>query len=422
MSEGRISGADRADSAIPTALISSPREFVAVAEKLAAGQGPFAIDTERASAYRYDDRAFVVQVRRAGAGTFLLDPEGRRAEFTAAFAPVLNGADWIIHAAPSDLPCLAELGLYPGSIFDTELAARLAGYDHPNLATMVETLVGVHLDKGFGDADWSQRPLTKDLLRYAAQDVTELLELAEVLRDILAETDKAEWARQEFETMRAEFAAIDGLPQHTWRDLRGVSTLRTREQLAAAKALWEHRDQVARSRDLAPGKLLPNKALIEVARVLPKNLSALGAVRGFPRRRAGATTEWFAVIERSQLADPATFPELECSYGPFPSKTTMSREFPDLWDLYQDIRADLADLAEEMSVNEDVLISTTSVREAVWAALAPEMVSPDLAPADAPVLPLHDPNDVPKFLLARGVRPWQVTLVSPVIIAHLFAH
>lgn len=115
-------------------VLLSPREFHAAADRLAAGTGPFAIDTERASAYRYDDRAFLVQIRREGAGTFLLAPEHHRTELRAALAPVLNGQEWVVHAAPSDLPCLAWLGLYPGRLFDTELAARFAGFAHPNLS------------------------------------------------------------------------------------------------------------------------------------------------------------------------------------------------------------------------------------------------------------------------------------------------
>ena len=93
------------------------------ARALASGRGPIAIDTERASAYRYDDRAFLVQLRRAGSGTILIDPEGRRDAVRDIIGPVVSGADWVLHAAPSDLPALAGVGLYPGRLFDTELAA-----------------------------------------------------------------------------------------------------------------------------------------------------------------------------------------------------------------------------------------------------------------------------------------------------------
>ena len=118
-------------------VLRTAAEFKAAASALAAGEGPFAIDTERASSYRYDDRAFLVQVRRKGAGTFLFAPEGKREQLTAALAPVLNDSAWVVHAAPSDLPCLAWLGLYPGTLFDTELAARMAGFEHANLGSMV---------------------------------------------------------------------------------------------------------------------------------------------------------------------------------------------------------------------------------------------------------------------------------------------
>ena len=180
-------------------VLSTPADFSAAATALAAGQGPVAIDTERASGFRYDDRAFLVQIRRRDVGTLLLDPEGVRPAFTQAFAPVLNGLDWIIHAAPSDLPSLAWLGLYPGTLFDTELAGRLAGFDHVNLAAMTEMLLDVHLAKGHGAEDWSQRPLPADWLAYAALDVELLLELGDTMAEVLDAQGKLDWATQEFD-------------------------------------------------------------------------------------------------------------------------------------------------------------------------------------------------------------------------------
>ena len=187
-------------------LATTPAGYRRAAETLAAGRGPFAIDTERASAYRYDDRAFVVQIYRRDAGTFLLAPEGHREEFESILAPVVGGGDWIVHAAPEDLPSLSELGLYPGTLFDTALAGRIAGFDKPNLAAMVEEFCGVTLEKGHGREDWSEVPLPDEWLDYAAEDVIYLNDLAEAQAELLADTDKLAIADEEFAFIVAEYA------------------------------------------------------------------------------------------------------------------------------------------------------------------------------------------------------------------------
>ena len=155
-------------------------EIARAAKLLATGHGPFAIDAERASGFRYSNRAYLVQIRRNGAGTVLIDPVGHGADPMATMAPVvevLAEDEWVLHAADQDLPCLAELGMTPPALYDTELAGRLAGFDRVNLAAMVERLLGLQLTKGHGAADWSKRPLPPDWLNYAALDVEVLLEL-----------------------------------------------------------------------------------------------------------------------------------------------------------------------------------------------------------------------------------------------------
>src|SRR5690606_1810952 len=167
-----------------------------------------AIDTERASGFRYDDRAFLIQIRRRGAGTLLFEPKSHRPELSRSLGPVLNGQEWIIHAAATDLPSLAWLDLRPGTLFDTELAGRLAGFELVNLAAMVEQIFDLHLLKGHGAEDWSKRPLPEEWLNYAALDVEMLLELADVMAEILDNQGKLGWAEQEFEHIRTQFADV----------------------------------------------------------------------------------------------------------------------------------------------------------------------------------------------------------------------
>src|SRR6201990_745778 len=180
-------------------------DIARAAELLASGRGPFAVDAERASGFRYSNRAYLVQIRRAGAGTVLIDPVNHGADPLETLAPVaevLAGDEWVLHAADQDLPCLAEIGLTPPTLYDTELAGRLAGYDRVDLAAMVQRLLGLQLMKGHGAADWSKRPLPDDWLNYAALDVEVLLDLRHAVAAVLEEQHKSDWAAQEFDHLR----------------------------------------------------------------------------------------------------------------------------------------------------------------------------------------------------------------------------
>src|SRR4051794_6689156 len=113
-------------------------QIEAAAELLDRGRGPFAVDAERASGFRYSNRAYLIQIRRSGAGTVLIDPVSHGGDPLTVLRPVaevLSSDEWILHAADQDLPCLAEVGMRPSALYDTELAGRLAGFDRVNLAT-----------------------------------------------------------------------------------------------------------------------------------------------------------------------------------------------------------------------------------------------------------------------------------------------
>ena len=163
---------------------------------LAAGTGPIAVDAERASGYRYGQRAYLVQIRRSGSGSFLVDPVAF--DDLSPLADAINDAEWVLHAASQDLPCLAEIGLRPRELFDTELAGRLLGHPRVGLGAMTESVLGIGLEKGHAAADWSTRPLPEDWLRYAALDVEVLIDLRDALAAELDAAGKTEWARQEF--------------------------------------------------------------------------------------------------------------------------------------------------------------------------------------------------------------------------------
>src|SRR5690606_18171687 len=136
---------------------TTPDALARAIARLAAGHGPVAVDAERASGYRYTQRAYLVQLRREGAGTVLIDPIPF--DDLSELGQAISDEEWVLHAASQDLPCLAELGLRPRRLFDTELAARLAGFERVGLATLTEQLLGYTLDKHHSAADWSTRPL-----------------------------------------------------------------------------------------------------------------------------------------------------------------------------------------------------------------------------------------------------------------------
>ena len=151
-------------------VLSTPAEFADAGARLAAGEGPIALDTERASGFRYSGRAYLIQIRRHGTGSLLIDP----IDHPDALGPVieaLDGPQWVLHAADQDLPCLRELGFVCADLFDTKLGGRLLGIQRVNLAAMVAHHLGLGLAKGHGAADWSRRPLPDDWLNYAALDV-----------------------------------------------------------------------------------------------------------------------------------------------------------------------------------------------------------------------------------------------------------
>jgi ribonuclease D len=376
-------------------VIETSTALVDYADALAAGSGPVAVDAERASGYRYGQSAYLVQIRRAGAGTGLIDPVPL--PDLSAVQAAIGDAEWVLHAANQDLPCLAEIGLVPRRLFDTELAARLAGLPRVGLGAVVESLLGLSLQKGHSAADWSTRPLPEDWLVYAALDVEVLVELRNALAAILEEQGKTEWARQEFEAILA--AGPPPAKVDPWRKTSGMHGLRNRRQLGMLRALWQARDELARRRDIAPGRVLPDTAMVSAVQADPKTEGALlelPVFRGRANRKLVGT--WFGAIARGRGLPEAELPlHSKPGDGPPPVNRWADRD-PAAAARLKAARAGLAELSERWSVPVENILSPDLVRRLMW--------TPP-RPADAAA--------VAEALRAGGAREWQIELTRDLL-------
>ncbi|MEV0821209.1 ribonuclease D [Nonomuraea rubra] len=374
------------------AVIADAAGLAEVVARFAAGSGPVAVDAERASGYRYGNRAYLVQLRRAGAGTALIDPIG--CPDLSALDEAVADAEIVLHAASQDLPCLMEVGFKPRVMFDTELAGRLLGYERVGLGTMVETVLGLRLEKGHSAADWSTRPLPEDWLRYAALDVEVLVELRDVLHQELAESGKLEWARE-------EFAAVLGTPppaprSDPWRRTSGIHKVRNVRALAIVRELWNMRDRIAREADLAPGRVLPDAAIVTAALEGPRTKKALTEISAFTGRSARRhMSDWLAAVARArnlpdgQLPQPSTPGD-----GPPPPNRWADRD-PAAAKRLAAARAVVAALSEEHHMPTENLLQPDAVRRLTWE-----------PPAEI------TEESVTARLRELGAREWQLSLAA----------
>jgi ribonuclease D len=386
-------------------LSTTAREIAAAAEVLAGGDGAFAVDAERASGFRYSNRAYLIQIRRARAGTVLIDPVSHGGDPLSVLRPVaevLAEDEWILHAADQDLPCLAEVGMRPPALYDTELAGRLVGFDRVNLAAMAQRLLGLGLAKGHGAADWSKRPLPAAWLNYAALDVEVLIELRDAIAEVLAEQGKTDWAAEEFDYLRTVGQAPPPTRRDRWRRTSGIHRVRNQRGLAAVRELWTVRDEIAQRRDIAPGRILPDSAIIDAATADPKTLDDLLAlpIFGGRRQRRSAAT-WLAALE-SARANSGPAEEAEPPNGPQVSARWPKRR-PEAAARLDAARTALRELSQQVSVPTENLVSPDLVRRLCW--------------------DWEDVEDratvIDEFLTAGQARGWQRELVVPVLAAAL---
>ncbi len=377
---------DQHQLSVPHNVIATRHAYLAALAALKAGGGPIGIDAERASGFTYSQRAYLIQIYRRDAGTFLFDPPavGDFSDLNEA----LKGEEWILHAASQDLACLREVGLNPGNIFDTELAARLLGLPRVGLGTVVEELLGIHLAKEHSASNWSTRPLPEAWLVYAALDVELLPDLRDSMVKMLDDTGKTEIAAQEFAAVLAREAP--GVRADPWRRLSGIHSIRGQRNLAVARELWLARDALAQDLDVSPGRLVPDASLVSAARVMPKTKPALAALREFSGRASRSELDrWWDAIQIG--LSTADLPTVRPNEDTLPPPRAWAERNPEADLRYKAARAAMTEVSEERSIPLENLLTPDYLRRLAW----------------TPPIPT-DAASVGNALAQLGARFWQI--------------
>ena len=392
MSERRVT---EAEDATPPALevIETVDAYLQAVEAIAAGNGPVAVDAERASGFRYSQRAYLIQIFRRGSGVFLIDPPAIGRPLTE-LQDAIVGEEWILHAASQDLACLREVGLDPQRIFDTELGARLAGLARVGLGSVVEELLDIHLAKEHSAADWSTRPLPQSWLVYAALDVELLPDLRDKVGELLDEAGKTEIARQEFEATLTRETVVRADP---WRRLSGIQTLRQARNLAVARELWLERDSYAREIDTAPGRLVPDGSLVAAAKALPATKRDLAAIKEFTGRASRSQLDrWFAAIQRG--VETEDLPVVRPPSDALPPPRVWADKNPEADGRLRRARADVTEVSEKLNIPLENLLTPDYLRRVAW--------NP---PAEITA------ETIGEALAALGARRWQLDAIAQAI-------
>ena len=347
-----------------------------------------AVDAERASGFRYSQRAYLVQFATSKQ-IFLIDPTCFSETELAELARVVSAKKWLLHSATQDLPCLAEIGILPTDIFDTELAARLCGFEKFGLGSLALELLDFEMAKEHSAADWSIRPIKQEMLIYAALDVDVMHELHEKLQQKLEELERQDWAKAEFEkllTFKPKPAA-----KEAWRNLPGISKVKDKRRLQIAAALYSVRDEIARAQDIAPGRLIPDRSIMAAVNQLPTSKKDLAGNREFQGRASRSMlTEWWDAIANSTSLEIS---EVELDPNHIPNHRSWEKRFPEAHVRLQVVRPLLAEKALELAIAPEILLSPDTMRRVCF----------------------EPQSNIRQQLVELGARPWQIQLTLDLI-------
>ena len=390
-------------------IIDTDEAFEQALAQLAQGSGPFAVDAERASGFRYSARAYLIQIKRTDGGLHLIDPIpfGPGHKLFLDLNNLLNTDEVILHASTQDLPCLRELGINPVKLFDTELAGRIAGLPRVGLGPLLESIMGVLLAKEHSAADWSARPLPKEWLTYAALDVELLVELRNHMYKILEDAKKLPWALEEFASI---LKAPPAPPRvDPWRRTSGMHKIKRRDQLAVIKSLWIARDEIASQQDIAAGKLLNDSAIVELAIAVPttkKEFEKCLRPLGLRARWMENLQLWLDSIASAVALPEDQWPSMRTNADTLPPIKLWRDKFPEKFAPLSHARAAIELIAEENQIPVENLITPEHVRRVCW--------KPPVGATSTLSVSL-----VESALSELGARQWQIDLVAPSLAAAL---
>ncbi len=267
-----------------------------------------ALDTEGASFHRFLDRIYLIQLSTRERSA-IIDPLPIGSPKGLGQLLESKSVEVVFHDADYDLRLLhQDYGWHVTNIFDTRIASQLLGIKSFGLAALLEQFFDVKLDKKHQRADWSMRPLTPDMLEYAAHDTRYLLQLKDHMKGELTRRGRFHWAQE-------EFARLEGTRWEAEESMEGFLRLKgardlTRQELAVLREVANWRDTVAAQLDRATFRVMGNEVLFELARRAPKSVSELGAIRGMPKgmiERAGA--DIVAAVRRGTEVPEAELPK-----------------------------------------------------------------------------------------------------------------
>lgn len=382
-------------------LVETAEHLSRAIDSLALSTGPFALDAERASGFKYSQRAYLIQVHRANTPIFLIDPISVAiqddGQIMKKFAELLHTDEWILHAASQDIPCLRELGIVPSTIFDTELGSRLAGLPRVGLGAVTEHFLKIKLAKEHSAVDWSIRPLHADWLNYAALDVDVLLELRAGVADLLIKQGKWEWALQEFEKVAA-MQPKDAKPDR-WRGMTGMHEIKDARSLAIARELWTARELLAEKLDVSPGRLVPDSSIVGLAANPVKTRPELAASRSFTGRASRTYLDtWWAAL--SEGLNTKNLPPLRLAPTGIPNHRTWANRFPEAEKRLKASKPAMAAASEELAIPLENLLTPDYLRQLCFE-----------PPAEITA------ESVAGFLTSLGARRWQVEQLSAILAA-----
>ena len=381
-------------------LVTDLDQLEKVVAELGASKGSIAIDAERASGFKYSQRAYLIQLRGVGTEIFLIDPVSDPEVISSKpfqqLSELLKDREWILHAATQDLPCLNEIGLFPGAIFDTELAGRLAGQPRVGLGSLTESLLKYRLAKEHSAADWSTRPLPESWLTYAALDVDVLHELAGAVSLLLQEQNKSSWAAEEF----AALMSFRPKPQKVdrWRSITGLQKVQDRLSLEIARQIWTARETLAKKMDVAPGRLIPDSSILVAATEKPRSRPELAAMKSFSGRASRSYLDlWWDAVQNANKATelPALRPERTDA---IPNHRNWITKFPEADRRLKFSKAALIEISEKNLVPLENLLTPEILRQVSFS--PPEPLSQQLLASK---------------LAELGARNWQVEQTSKAI-------